>query len=93
MGPGYPPREARPPIVSSVEQRNATEAALDAIYRSERGWRKLALVTILLGAGAIALDYRASGGVLMFLSVLCQLISWAAMRTARRIHDRQMGVL
>jgi len=90
------------PFVTSAERRseleaearqNATAAALDAIYRSERGWRKLACGASVLGAVAIALDYRATAVVLLVLSILCQVISWAAMRTARRIHDHQMGVL
>ncbi len=65
-------------------------ASLDVIYRIERQWRKLAGATSLLGAVAIWIDYRATGGVLMFLSVLCQLISWRAMRAAQRAHEARM---
>lgn len=61
--------------------------SLELIYRTERHFRRLGAATSLLGAVAIWTGYSAPGGVLMFLSVLCQLISWRAMRAAQRAHD------
>lgn len=65
----------------------ADRPALDAIYRTERQYRQLGVCTSLLAAGGIWGGYRGAGAVLMALSVLCQLISWAAMRAAQRAHD------
>jgi len=44
----------------------------------------------LLGAGAVWFEYRATGVVLFAISVLCQLISWRAMRAAQRAHEARM---
>jgi hypothetical protein len=79
------------PIVTSAGRGAATDAALDVIYRTERHWRQLAVGASLLGACALWADYRASGVVLMALCLLCQLISWAAMRSAQRIHAQAIA--
>jgi hypothetical protein len=67
--------------------------ALGIFYRTERQWRVLACWTSLLGAGGIWLGARAGGVVLMSVSILCQLVSWRAMRGAQRLEAKRLARL
>jgi len=64
---------------------------IDGLYRIERQWRKLGAGWSLLGAGAVWIGYRATGAALFALSVLCQFISWRAMRAAQRAQDARIA--
>ena len=78
------PQKPPPPPTPPPPREPGGVTPLDVIYRIERQWRKLGAGTCLLGA--VCIDYRATGGVLMFISVLCQLISWRAMSIAQRAY-------
>lgn len=74
-----------PGIDTTLEQ-----PALDAFYRVEKEWRLMACWTSCLGtAAAIWLDTRSPAVVLLACSVLCQAVSWRAMRAAQRLEKRR----
>jgi hypothetical protein len=77
------------PTVTSAERRAAT-ATLDTLYRVDRHWRILGAVTSALAVAAIWTDYRATGAVLMAISIAAQIIAWAAMRAAQRVEAQRL---
>jgi len=81
------------PAVTAAEHLAAIESTLDRVYRTERTWSRLGVWASMTGAAAIWSGYRAGGAVVMAISVLCQIISWAALRAAHRIEDKRRAVL
>jgi hypothetical protein len=67
------------------------QPVLDMFYRVSKEWQILGACTSGLGAAGIWLDWRAGGGVLMACSVLCQVVSWRAMRGAQRLENKRLA--
>lgn len=67
--------------------------ALDIFYRTEREWRVIAIWSSWLGFGGIYVGWRASGALLLGISILCQLVSWRAMRGAQRLEQQRIDRL
>jgi hypothetical protein len=67
--------------------------ALDIFYRTERSWRRTACGLSIAGAMILIFArerYGATAVVVLVLSILCQLISWRAMRGAQRLEDKRI---
>ena len=73
-----------------MDQVAFEQATLDIFYRTERRWRVLALWTCSVGSVGVWVGARAGGAVLIGLGILCQLISWRAMRGAHRLEKRRL---
>lgn len=69
------------------------QARLDACYRIEREWGVISIWSSWLGFGAIYVGWRPSGAVMLGLSILCQLISWRAMRAVQRLEQQRIARL
>lgn len=64
---------------------------LDLCYRTEKEWRVIACWTSCLAVAGMWLDRRAAAVVLLLCSLLCQAVSWRAMRGAQRLEKKRLA--
>jgi hypothetical protein len=68
------------------------QPALDALYRAERSWMasaswcSCAAVVFIIGFSA----YRSLAISLLVMGILCQALSWRAMRGAQRVEKTRL---